>query len=494
MKSLFEIALTPKQPGTRRAARTVIEDLKRAIEDGRLAAGARLPAARDAQAIFGISRNTLVDVYEKLAAEGYVVARDRSGTFVAGRVKRNRRTPNVTPRHQLNDFWLRADVQQSLNFWREGAPTGSRNTVVAEFRPAVIDQRLFPFDIFRRIAAHHFRQLQRRPMRNKSPQRNQGSYPLRKTISDHVRAARAIVCEPDDVLVTSGAQQAFDLLARALVRAGETVVAFEDPGYPPMRVPFAAAGARMVPVTVDREGLVVDDIPRDANIICVCPSHQFPLGIAMSDRRKRALIKFARQHGAVIVEDDYDGEFRYDGGPLQALHMSDASELVFYVGTFSKCMLPSLRLGFLVAPQWAIPTLTAAKNATDWHCSVPLQLTVASFISEGHLTRHVRKMRRVYRERNDFLVKALHKGFGDWLQPLPSRHGLHIGAFVRGHIDVHSIEATVNERGVMMHSFDRYSIQGKAPPGFVFGYGDARVTEIRKGLAVLKSAKEELKI
>ncbi len=194
----------------------------------------------------------------------------------------------------------------------------------------------------------------------------------------------------------------------------------------------------------------------------------------------------------MIVEDDYDGEFRYDGRPLQALQMSDAPERVFYVGTFSKCMLPSLRLGFLVAPRWAMPTLTAAKNCTDWHSPVPLQLSVAAFISEGHLSRHVRKMRRVYKERSHFLVRALRESCGDWLEPLPSRHGLHIGAIANPDIDVNSIETAVNERGVMLQSFDRYRIQRNSFSGFVFGYGDARVSDIRKGLAVLKSVKEEL--
>ncbi len=454
-----------------------------------------MPSTRDAKAIFGVSRNTLADVYERLTAEGYVAAHERSGTFVADRAKKlpAARKPDATPVYQPVRFWLRRDVQEAINFWQERVPTDGRgSSTITEFRPGVIDQRLFPFDVFRRITAQQLRKLERKPLRNKSPQRNQGSYPLRKAITDHIRTARAVVCEPDDVLVTNGAQQGFDLLARSLVRPGETVVAIEDPGYPPMRIPFAAARARLVPVNVDKEGLIVEQIPSNANIICVCPSHQFPLGIPMAEARRAALIEFARKHGAVIVEDDYDGEFRYDGRPLQALHMSDASEFVFYVGTFSKCMLPSLRLGYLVAPKWAMPTLTAAKNCTDWHSSVQLQLSVAAFIAEGHLSRHVRKMRRVYKERGDFLVDALRRDFSDWLEPLPSRHGLHIGAFARHDVDVDAIAAELVQHGVMLQSFDRYSVQRNLPPGFVFGYGDARVADIRKGLAMLHAVKERL--
>jgi GntR family transcriptional regulator/MocR family aminotransferase len=167
--------------------------------------------------------------------------------------------------------------------------------------------------------------------------------------------------------VTAGAQQAFDLLARILVTPGETVVALEDPGYPPMRVAFAAAGARIMPAEVDEEGLVVDRLPAGLGVICVCPSHQFPLGVTMSKRRRAALVDFARRHGAVIVEDDYDGEFRLGDNPLQSLRAADAADVVFYVGTFSKCMLPSLRLGFIVVPDW-VRRRTVSTGIARRHC------------------------------------------------------------------------------------------------------------------------------
>lgn len=188
------------------------------------------------------------------------------------------------------------------------------------------------------------------PPRFKSPQGNQGNYHLRDAITKHIALTRAVTCQPQDILVTSGAQQAFDLLARALVTRNETVVAVEDPGYPPMRAAFAAAGARLVSVGVDDEGLMVEQLPPDVAVICVCPSHQFPLGVTMSMRRRKALVEFARTRGAVIIEDDYDGEFRYDGSPLEALRTAEAADVAFYVGTFSKCMLSALRLGFIVAP------------------------------------------------------------------------------------------------------------------------------------------------
>src|SRR6185437_5755169 len=172
-------------------------------------------------------------------------------------------------------------------------------------------------------------------------------------------------------------------------------------------------------------------IPSNISVICVCPSHQFPLGVTMSARRRRALVEFARAHGAVIVEDDYDGEFRYDGAALEALRGNDAAEVVFYVGTFSKCMLPALRLGFVVAPGWALRTLIAAKNCVDWHCSTPLQMGVAAFIAGGHLARHVRRMRHIYKQRRHLLLTALTADLGRWLEPIPSFYGMHIAAIAR---------------------------------------------------------------
>ncbi|WP_329955905.1 PLP-dependent aminotransferase family protein [Cupriavidus necator] len=224
---------------------------------------------------------------------------------------------------------------------------------------------------------------------------------LREAIASHVSFARAVACGADDVVVTSGAQQAFDLIARVLVTPGKTVVAVEDPGYPPLRHAFAAAGARLVPVPVDDEGMQVDQLPAGARVICVTPSHQFPLGATLSLARRRALLAFARRHGAVVVEDDYDGEFRHGGRPLDALQTLDQDQLVWYVGTFSRSLFPGLRLGYAVVPPWARDAVVAAGQYTDWHSALLAQDTLAAFMAEGHLARHIRKMRAAYTGRRD---------------------------------------------------------------------------------------------
>jgi len=484
MDPLFEIELERPAPGSRDAARSLYRQLKAAIEDGRLASGAKLPASRKAAEIFGLARNTVAEVYDRLLNEGYVVARQGSGTYVAGLPPDPAPSPAVVSAYRLNAFWLEEDVTAAMGFWRDGEAKPAAGTPI-DFRPALIDSRLFPFETYRRVSAKQLRGLEKKPASFKSPQGNQGNFHLREAITNHIALTRAVVCRPDDVVVASGAQQSFDLLARILVTPGETVVAVEDPGYPPMRVAFAAAGARIVPVAVDEEGLVVDALPADASVICVCPSHQFPLGVTLSKRRRAALVEFARRRGAVIVEDDYDGEFRFDGNPLQSLRAAEAADVVFYVGTFSKCMLPSLRLGFIVAPDWARKTLVAAKNCLDWHCSTPLQTVVAAFIAEGHLTHHVRKMRQIYKKRRQLLQDLLRRDFAAVLEPVPSFYGMHVAAFARDGVDVERAVERLARSSVKIHSLRRY-YQGEPRDGLVFGYGAVDLPEIERGLALLR--------
>jgi GntR family transcriptional regulator/MocR family aminotransferase len=242
-----------------------------------------------------------------------------------------------------------------------------------------------------------------------------------------------------------------------------------------------------VPIGIDEEGLMVEKLPPGVRIICVTPSHQFPLGVSMSMRRREALIEFAREHGAVIIEDDYDGEFRYEGSPLAALRAAEAADVVFYVGTFSKCMLSALRLGFIVAPSWAINTLTAAKNCLDWHCAVPIQSAVAAFISEGHLARHVAKMREIYRARRQLLLNTLRETFGAWLAPIPSLYGMHVSAMAIGDIDLEAVTGALTRHHVKMHTLSRYFLGPQTKAGLVLGYGTVDLAEIRRGMSTLST-------
>jgi GntR family transcriptional regulator / MocR family aminotransferase len=496
MDQLFEIDLELPAAGGHSLSESLCRQLRRAITAGRIPAGARLPATRKAARFFGVSRNTAAAVYEQLLSEGYVVTRQGSGTYVAEvpgmRSQAAARYRKAAPTYPLNEFWLRPEIVRDIGFWHEPpeahrTPARSPATPAIELRPGVVDSRLFPFEIFRQVCARRLRRLERNPASYKSPQGHQGNFHLRAAITRYIALTRAVACGPAEVLVTSGAQQAFDLLARVLVTPGKTTVAVEDPGYPPMRVPMAAAGARIVPVGVDAEGLIVEQLPSDVRVICVSPSHQFPLGVTLSLRRRKALIEFARRHNAVVIEDDYDGEFRFSGNSLEALRTADSADVVFYVGTFSKCMLPTLRLGFVIAPPWALPALVAAKNAVDWHCAVPMQLAVASFIADGHLSRHVRKMRDIYRARRECVLSLLDEHLHEWLEPLPSFCGMHVAAVARVPRDLDAVARALLGRQVKLHALSRYYLGPATRSGFIIGYGAAEPGEISRGLSSLRA-------
>jgi len=480
MGPLFELEITTAAKGSRDVASHLFRQLRSAILDARLLPGIKLPSTRAAPRVFGASRNTVQDVYDRLAQEGLVAARRGSGTYVS-ELRPNLSTPAppaaASVQGRVNPIWEQSEIRSWIGFWQESDPPAGALTI-ADLRPALVDPRLFPHGMFRQVMARGLRNLERTPSSSKSPQGNQGNGQLRRAIAEHVSLTRALACGADDVLVTSGAQQAFDLLARTLVTPGETIVAVEDPGYPPMRVPFALAGARIAPVRVDWEGIVVDEIPAGAKVICVCPSHQFPLGMPLSPRRRQALLRFAERTGAVIVEDDYDGEFRYDGSPLEALRGQSSAAHVCYVGSFSKCMFPAIRLGFLVPPAWALPALIAAKNSTDWHSSVPIQAAVARFILDGHLARHIRRVRRTYRDRRELLLDLLEQRLGPHLTVVPSFYGMHIAALAREKIDCETVSRALSQRGILIHSLDRYFVGPPTQIGFVIAYAAADADEL----------------
>jgi GntR family transcriptional regulator/MocR family aminotransferase len=479
----FEFPLELPPPDSRNLLRALHTQLRSAILDGRLKPGLRLPATRAFADTYGVSRNTAVAVYDLLLSEGYLVTRRKAGTYVAQVL------PRAPVRSSAHQHASGGDPRLNA-YWRDAA-TAPYTPMAAlaryDFQFGVPDTRFFRFDLWQRLSGRALRALSKAPAIYTDAQ---GRAALREAIARHVAFTRAVACRPDDVIVTSGAQQAFDLLARILVTPGRTTVVVEDPGYPPMRAAFAIAGARVVPVEVDGEGLVIERLPRDARVICVTPSHQFPLGTVMSTRRRAALLDYAQQHGAVIVEDDYDGEFRLGARPLDALQTLDRSGSVFYVGTFSKSLFPALRLGYVVAPPWAQRALIAVKQHTEWHSAVLPQDTLAAFIAEGHLARHVRKMREIYGARRDVLLEGLRRDFDGLLEPIASDAGLHISTFASSSrkTDLDRIVRRPREQGVRVESLKAYYIGDTGRPGIGFGYGGVDEDGIRAGLAILRNA------
>jgi GntR family transcriptional regulator/MocR family aminotransferase len=451
--------------------------LRAAILDGRLRGGYPLPSTRALAVSLGVSRNTVVAAYDRLLSEGYVTARQGAGYVVAA---------TLSPGHALAAQAAGPGGDRRLSpRWRDATlPPAMMAAAPTRFdlRVGLPDASRFPFDTWRRLSARALRTLSRTPAIYDAAQ---GRPALQAAIAGHVSFARAVVCRAETILVTNGAQQAFDLLARVLVTAGRTVVAVEDPGYPPLRAAFETAGATVVPVPVDAEGLVVEQIPATARVIYTTPSHQFPLGMVMSPARRLALLAFARQHGAVVIEDDYDSEFRYGGRPLDALQTLDREGVVFYVGTFSKSLFPALRLGYLVAPPWAMAALTRARQFNDWHSDVLAQDTLALFIAEGHLARHVRKMRRIYGERRERLLEALAIHVGAALEPLAADAGLHLAARLVPAIRAESVVKAAATQGLKLESLQEYALGRDAPNGLAFGLGMIPATRIDEACRVL---------
>ena len=451
--------------------------LRAAIIDGRLAAGSALPSSRRAADSLGLARNTVVAAFDLLVAEGYVLPRRGARALVAdiaGRRSFAQSNPGAT----------RVRPELIAPAWRTLPPlqAGGTSLPARSFRLGVPEHRYFPHATWRRLMARAWRDWSKQPF----------GYPpidgmptLREAIAEHVAFARAVACRGDDVVVTSGAQEAFDLLARLLVNPGVTRVAVEEPGYPPLRQAFAAAGAQLVPVPVDEDGLCVECLPDDVRVICVTPSHQSPTGVALSMARRTALLAHARVHDAVVIEDDYDGEFRYGSRPLDALQTLDRDARVFYVGTFSKSLFPAVDTGFVVTPGWARESLLAVKRVGHSHAPAPLQEALAAFIREGHLARHVRRMTPVYAERRQALLEGVQQDLSPWLVAIPSIAGLHLAARILPGVDSRRLVDALHRQVPGARSVAEYSMQPDAVPRVVFGYGVMETEQIRPALARL---------
>jgi GntR family transcriptional regulator/MocR family aminotransferase len=346
------------------------------------------------------------------------------------------------------------------------------------------DTTLFPLPVWRRLVSATLR-----PSLQAAPAYDGSGHPaLQSQIARYLGVSRSVVADGSDVLLTNGAQQALDVTARVLVSPGDTV-AVEDPGYTAAVRLFASHGARVRGVPVDEEGLVVDAVPRGARLVYVTPSHQFPTGTVMSLRRRIALLEWAARHGAVVVEDDYDSEFRFDGRPLSPLQSLDREGRVLYVGSFSKTLMPMLRIGYLVAPRSLQPALRQAKLLTDWQGDAVTQGAMARFMAEGLLSAHVRRSTKVYRERRDALLAALAQHAGERLHVYPSAAGLHLCVrFSDQSRSDHEVVAAAAARGVAVEPLSpRYHEQ---PPvqGLALGFRhvDARrVPEAVRRLAKL---------
>lgn len=469
---------------SRRLQQAIHAQLRTAVLDGRLKPGVRVPASRVLARALGVARITVIAAYDLLVAEGYFVVRRGAGTFVASSAKVVETTVPATARRQTalpRRRWFGPHARPDIRpVYANPLPRPP-----IDFTVGAPDVRQIRYDIWNRFAGR----AMRTHCRNGDAYGDvRGSLNLREAIASHVSSSRAVAASANTIVVTSGAQQAIALLAQVFVDPSRTTVAIEDPGYPPAFEAFASVGAKMVGVPIDPEGIVVDRIPSNARIVYVTPSHQFPLGVVMSAQRRAALLDFAATHDAIIIEDDYDSEFRFSGRPLDALQTMDRQQRVFYVGTFSKSLLPSARLGFVVAPPWACDAIIAAKHRADWHTNLIAQEALAHFIAQGYLLRHIRRMSRVYTARRTLLLATLERDFAPWLRPIPSQAGLHIAAMTAPHIGAKALVEAGKSVGVGIIEVRSGSHEQPVPSCVLFGFGRTDESEIAAGLSALRRA------
>ena len=479
----------------RSAAEPLQDQLYRQIRD-ELRSGSftdnagRIPSSRILAADLGISRLTVNLAFSKLHAEGYLSSKPRSGTFVVRPLPETFLTadkpkapPQIEQRPRISGRVRAIPDQRVGKQFDLGALDAGAGVSLVPGLPAIDE---FPIDIWERLRAKVLAQKSAHLLRHAS---SRGDTDLRKAVATYLCDFRGARCHPDQILIVGGMQQAMLISAMALVDTGEPVW-IEDPGFHQARRVFILAGARVVPKPLDEEGIVIARSAKEKRpkIIHVTPSHQYPLGMTMSFDRRTALLDFARAQNAFIFEDDFYAEFRFAGPPLPCLQGIDNFSRVIYAGTMSKILYPSLRLGYVVAPEQLIDSLVKIRSTMDQHSSPIDQATLARFINEGFFLSHIRRMRKLYAERREFFIKEFNKLLGDRFTLQIPEAGLNFVAWLRSETDFAKIVRTCTNIGIKPSPLSFYCIEAKLKPAFVFGFAAWTPTQIRESLLRLACA------
>ena len=469
--------------------RQVYSRIRTLILSGQVAAGSRLPSTRALAASLNVSRNTVLAAFEQLRGEGYLEGRHGSGTYVAPAVPDELLRPRVAAscvsgqsraQRRLSDrgTLIASTPRTPLPALSPGP--GERHT----FTIGLPDLDSFPQAQWARHLAQCWRRSASGLMRYNHPA---GYRPLREAIAARLATTRGVRCDADQVVIVAGSQQALEFAGRVLLDPGDPVW-MEEPGYIGARAALVAAGARIVPVPVDEDGLNVEAglaCEPAARLAFVTPSHQFPLGTTLSLARRLALIEWASRTAAWVLEDDYDSEFRYVGRPLTALQGIDREGRVIYVGTFSKTLFPALRLGYMVVPDDLVDALVGAHMSADIHAHVFEQAALAEFIQAGHLDRHVRRMRILYAERQAVLVDSVRQRLAGFLDIEPSGSGMHLVGWLRGGLDDRVVSREAARRGIDVWPLSLHYIQPGSRSALLLGYAGMTPADIRAGVANL---------
>jgi GntR family transcriptional regulator / MocR family aminotransferase len=471
------LALAERTAGTP-AYRWLYDALRAAILSGRLPSGARLPSTRDLAAQVGLSRGTAIAAYAQLTSEGYVDGTVGSGTYVSAVLPDDllQAAPRSgaidplppNPARRFSEYAARVIPFRSHVF-RPGCA----------FRPNAPALDQFPTALWGQLAARTIRRASAKLLLGGDPM---GYAPLRAAIADYLARSRGVSCNPEQVMIVSGAQEALDLVARLVLNPGDRVCA-EDPGYGGAFGVFRAVGARVVGVPVDDEGMVLRRSQlRGARLVYVTPAHQYPLGVAMSLSRRLALLEWARATGALVFEDDYDSEYRYAGRPLPALQSLDRSGHVLFAGSFNKVLFPALRLGYLVVPADLVDRFAAALSLTRRFLPLLEQAVVCDLITEGHFGRHLRRMRQLYAERLSVLIECARRQLTGLLEISPVLAGLEtIGWLARG-LSGETVAEAARARNVAVLPLRRFYLGAMPRDGLQLGFAAVNEREIRRGV------------
>lgn len=480
--------------GTTPLYQQLYEYLRAAILSGQLEPGAKLPSTRALADTLAISRNTVLNAYDQLFAEGYLENIGGKGTFVANLLPETAQMPTPKRTNRAKS----SPASPAPPRLSERAQTLMQTAAMPGARPGVRKPHAFlagspaldkfPYKLWTKLVTRHANALHPGVMMYQDAA---GYRPLREAIADHVILARQVRCQPEQVIIVSGSQAGIYLAARVLLNPADRVW-MEDPGYLGARRALVSAGAKLVPVPVDAEGLMVESglaLAPDARAVYLTPSHQFPLGMTMSLRRRLAVLEWARQHRAYILEDDYDSEYRYDGRPLASLQGVDEHETVIYVGSFSKVLFPGLRLGYVIVPPGLVDAFMAVRGSIDYHPAALEQLVLTDFITEGHFSRHIRRMRALYAERRSALLDAL--------APLPfeidaPETGMHLVAWLPPGLDESRVVEAAAEQGVTVFPVSMFAMNAALRGGLLLGYAAVDADTLRQGVARLTTALHSL--
>jgi GntR family transcriptional regulator / MocR family aminotransferase len=469
-------------------SRQIYDGLLQAILEEKLSPGTRLPSHLDMARLLNVSRNTVVTALDQLASEGYLQTRVGSGSYIASELPETytrSAVPVISPPTAESGTGSRI---QPVNDFSSGfnpdwyLPNHTRHNL---FRNGLPDIQSFPHKIWEKLTLKHLRGHPEDWFDfNPNPA---GNRHLREVLAQHLRIARSVNCSRDHIMIVTGAEQVAYLAARLLLKPGERAWV-EEPGFPGAARAFMTAGITPVPIPVDSSGLDVNaglQMAPDARLVYITPSHQFPIGSTLSWERRQLLLNWAVENNAWIIEDDYDSEYRYDGRPLSSIQGLDQHQRVIYLGTFTKVLYPGIRLDYAVLPRGLFDDFLAARTSLDIHIATLNQAIIADFISEGHFSRHIRRMRSLYHSRRDTLMKVLKTTADGWLTPDEANCGMHVCTWLPEHIADEDVFREAEKINIEAIPLSRFYLNSPSRNGLVLGFTACKEEFIQPGVQAL---------